>query len=445
MSKRSSSKLPNPQRLKPLNLARSARLGKYRLQKRLGKGGFCEVWKAKDLVEGIDVALKIPLADSHGKRDNQAILREVRLIARLHHPNILPFKNADLIQGHAVLATELSVDTLADRSKPMSTKRILAITIQVLRALEHTHKHRLVHCDVNPNNIFLFSQGRAALGDFGIGQQFTPKMQTIDDFGTPGYVAPEQAFGKPLYASDCFSVALILYEYITGHLPRWPFRWPLRGAQRLKDRAGSNITHFLKRALQVDPQNRFADAAQMLAALEHALPHRFRTIVDRPVTPKHRTPNWQQLRRQTFLKRYQPTLPQNVPCANCGEPLNEPMTCCPWCGTTENRFDRHTPLSHFCPRCRKGMLPQWRFCPWCHGPGFEPQPPEPNPKLATHEHCRHCHTPLARFMRYCPQCRRKIQRPWQAPRFPEICSKCHWPVDSEYWNYCPWCTSPLRT
>ncbi len=59
-------------------------------------------------------------------------------------------------------------------------------------------------------------------------------MKTVDDFGTPGYVSPEQAYGRPTYQSDCFAVGLILYEFITDVLPRWPFRWPLRGQKRFR-------------------------------------------------------------------------------------------------------------------------------------------------------------------------------------------------------------------
>lgn len=113
-----------------LALKRGRRLGKYRLAKYLGEGGSCEVWKARDSVEGIWVALKIPLADIHGKRDNQALLREVRLVAQLRHPHIMPVKNADLIGEYAVLATELSVGTLDDCSRPMSVRRILSIAAQ---------------------------------------------------------------------------------------------------------------------------------------------------------------------------------------------------------------------------------------------------------------------------------------------------------------------------
>ena len=101
-----------------VHLRRNLRLGKYRLARRIGRGGYSEVWKARDNVEGIWVALKIPQADINGRRDNQAILREVRLVARLRHPHIMPVKNAEIIDSYAIMATELSAGTLDDCSRP---------------------------------------------------------------------------------------------------------------------------------------------------------------------------------------------------------------------------------------------------------------------------------------------------------------------------------------
>ena len=180
-----------------LLLKSGCHLGKYRLKRCLGTGGTCEVWKVRDGIEGIWVALKIPLEDVNGHRNNEALLREVRAVSRLRHRNILPLKNADIIDGHAVLATELSMRTLADCSKPMAVKRTISIIAQVLEGLAYAHHHRIVHCDVTPNNIFLFPDNRAALGDFGISLKLKGRRKTIDDYGTPGYVAPEQAYGYP--------------------------------------------------------------------------------------------------------------------------------------------------------------------------------------------------------------------------------------------------------
>lgn len=424
-----------------ISLKRSQRLGKYRLEKRLGIGGYSEVWKARDCVEGTWVALKIPQIND-GRRDNQIVLKEVRLVSQLRHPNILPVKNADIIDGYAVLATELSVGTLADCSKPMSLRRILSINLQVLEGLAYAHSKRLVHCDVTPGNIFLFPNGRAALGDFGICLKIKGRMKTTDDFGTPGYVAPEQAYGKPTYRSDCFAVGLILYEYLTGTLPRWPFKWPARGHPRLCERTSPEFVRFMKKALIVDPAKRFAGAKQMHTALLEAIPKTVRSRLD-IVSSDKRKVNWQMARRQAYIKRYKRIFPVLTPCIRCGEPVAEPMLACPWCSNEGNHFDECSQSSHVCPRCHKGVWPQWRFCPWCYGAGFQPQETVAPANPSYHARCKYCRGKLTRFMRYCPWCHRKVNKTWQVWPFPEVCGRCGWSVDSNFWNFCPWCKQNL--
>lgn len=425
-----------------LRLTRGRRLGKYRLEKRLGEGGSCEVWKARDCVEGISVALKIPLMDIKGERDNQALFHEVRLVTKLRHRHIMPVKNADIIDGHIVLATELSVGTLDDRSRPMAVRRIISIIAQVLDGLAYAHRNHLVHCDVTPGNIFLFPNGRAALGDFGIGMQIKGRMVTSDVYGTPGYVAPEQAYGHPTYRSDCFAVGVILYEYLTGILPRWPFRWPSRGYKRLRERTSAAFVRFLKRSLSVDPDKRFADAEQMLTALIEATPRKLRSGFTLQLADK-RKPDWRKMRRAAFISRYKKVLPAIFRCVECSEPIAESMLLCPWCGTDRNRYDTRSEFSHICPTCHRGVLPEWRFCPWCYGPGFESPSPVRSTGVRYHTRCKYCNGKLRRFMRYCPWCRRKVRKPWQVRPFPEICGRCGWSIDSTFWNYCPWCKQTL--
>jgi len=425
-----------------LNLTRGRRLGKYRLDNRLGVGGSSEVWKAKDCVEGIYVALKVPLTDVSGQRNNQALFREIRLVTKLRHRHIMPVKNADIIDDHVVVATELSFKTLDDCSRPMSVRRILSIIAQVLDGLAYAHRNRLVHCDVTPGNIFLFPNGRAALGDFGISLQFKGRMKTVDEFGTPGYVAPEQAYGRPTYRSDCFAVGLVLYEYITGVLPRWPFRWPSKGYKRLRQRTNSALVRFLKQALSVDPSRRFADAGQMLTALLQAMPRKLQAGF--PLEPENKKqPDWRQLRREDFIRRYKRVFHTFLRCVECAEPISESMLLCPWCGSSRNRFDTRSRFNYICPRCNRGVLPEWRFCPWCYGPGFESPSSRRSTGVRYQARCKYCKGGLLRFMRYCPWCRRKVRKAWHVRPFPEECNRCKWPVDSSFWNYCPWCKQVL--
>lgn len=422
-------------------LTRGARLRKYRLAATLGKGGSSEVWKARDSVEGIWVALKIPLLETNGQRDNKAMLKEIRLVSSLRHEHIMPVKNADIINGHIVLATELSAGTLEDRSRPMSVRKAISIIFQVLDGLAYAHRKKLVHCDVTPGNIFLLPDGRAALGDFGISMQVKGRIVTSDVYGTPGYIAPEQAYGKPTFRSDCFAVALILYEYITGYLPRWPFRWPPRGCKRLRDKTSAEFVKFMKKALEVDPEKRFADAGQMLEALLAATPERLKPAKHSKGSRKR--VDWQKIRRQAYLKKYGRILGTGFECVHCGEPVTESMRICPWCGSEKNRFDKRSTYKRFCPDCHKGILPEWRYCPWCYGAGFKSPGKSRTRGVRYHGKCRHCGGRLMRFMRYCPWCRRKVHRPWRVSLLPEKCSKCRWPVDTTYWIYCPWCGQKL--
>lgn len=425
-----------------LNLARGRRLGKYRLEKRLGIGGSAEVWKARDCVEGMYVALKIPLMDVRGERNNQALFREIRMVTKLRHRHIMPIKNADIIDDHIVVATELSFKTLDDCSRPMSVRRILSITAQVLDGLAHAHRHRLIHCDVTPGNIFLFPNGRAALGDFGISQQQKGRMKTVDEFGTPGYVAPEQAYGRPTFRSDCFAVGLILYEYITGVLPRWPFRWPFKGYKRLCERTNVALARFLRQALIVDPARRYADAGEMLIALLQVMPKKLRYgfLLD---PDKQKKPDWRQIRQEEFVRRYKRVLTTFHRCLECAEPIAESMKVCPWCGNGRNRFDTRSRFDYICTRCHRGVLPEWRFCPWCYGPGFESPSSKRSLEVRYQSKCKYCKGGLLRFMRYCPWCHRKVRKAWQVRPFPEICNRCKWSIDSSFWNYCPWCEQTL--
>ena len=429
------------------SLTRGKHLGKYRLEKHLAEGGSSEVWKARDCVEGIWVALKIPHTDINGVRDNQALFREIRMVTKLRHRHIMPVKNADIIEGHVVLATELSVRTLADCSAPMSVRRIFSIITQVLDGLAYAHRNRLVHCDVSPGNIFLFPNGRAALGDFGISIHRKGRMKTVDDFGTPGYVSPEQAYGRPSYPSDCFAVALIIYEYITGILPRWPFRWPLKAHNRFKNKTSASMLKFIKKALAVDPVKRFANAEQMSAALQETIPKSVQKKLSPwargPQTIRKRKADWRNLRRKVFSDKYGKIFHPLLKCTDCGEPIAESMSICPWCGSENNRFQERSSFAYLCPRCDRGILPEWRFCPWCYGAGFEKPAKKRTKGIRYHGQCKSCKGKIMRFMRYCPWCRRKIRTNWRHNSFPEICAKCGWSVDSSFWNYCPWCKQRL--
>lgn len=246
------------------------RVGKYRIEGRLGTGGFAHVYEAMDTIEGVRVALKVPHA--HFVTDD--VLRdfknEVRIVAKLDHPNILPLKDASVIDNKFVLTYPLGEGSLGERlRKRMSVNSALDYAAQMIEALAYAHTHRIVHCDVKPDNVILFDDHRVRLADFGIAK-VAQKTLKGRGTGTVGYMAPEQAMGKPTMRSDVFSMGLIIYRMLTGWWPEWPYEWPFPGYDRLRGRVHPELIRFLRKATEVDQRKRYRDAVQMLEAFEKA-------------------------------------------------------------------------------------------------------------------------------------------------------------------------------
>ncbi len=242
------------------------RLGKYRIEKRLAEGGFAAVYQAFDTIEGVSVALKVPYGDLIDGRALADFKREVRLTSRLDHPNILPIKNADVIDGRFVIAYVLGDGTLTEwMQRRRSTAAAIAYTGQLLEAVAHAHSRRVVHCDLKPDNVILFPSGRLRLTDFGVAK-VALKTLAATGSGTLGYLAPEHALGRPSFRSDVFSLGLMLYEMLSGHVPEWPFKWPLERMDQVRRKVQPGFITLLHRALRLDQYQRFADATEMLAA-----------------------------------------------------------------------------------------------------------------------------------------------------------------------------------
>lgn len=242
------------------------KLGKYRIERRLGEGGFAAVYQAMDTIEGIRVALKIPHASVLTTEVLKDFRHEVRMIARLDHPNILPLKNASFIDDHFVITFLLGEQTLDERlGRRVAVRTALELAEQMLEAVAYAHRLKIVHCDVKPENFIIFPGNRVRLTDFGIAK-VAQKTIRGSGTGTVGYMAPEQAMGRPSAKSDVFSLGLILYRMHSGVWPEWPYRWPPAGYAQLRRRAHPELIEFLRRAMEPDPRRRFRDGEQMLAA-----------------------------------------------------------------------------------------------------------------------------------------------------------------------------------
>ncbi|MEM7437060.1 MAG: serine/threonine-protein kinase [Myxococcota bacterium] len=265
---------PAPQAaLKPRQM-----LGKYRIRRRVGKGGFATVYEAYDTIEGIRVALKVPHRDVLGRYSLKEIHKEVRLTARLDHDHILPLRNAMMVDDYFIIATPLGEQTLTQRLRyRLGPTTALDYSDQLVDALAYAHEKRIIHCDIKPDNVILFEGGQLKLADFGIAK-VAMKTRTIlgSGQGTVGYIAPEQAMGKPSFRSDVFSLGLVMVRMFSGHLPEWPFDWPPQGADRLRRTLSRDFIDFLRRSTEVRERKRFRDGVQMQRAFRKLAPKALR-------------------------------------------------------------------------------------------------------------------------------------------------------------------------
>ncbi len=425
-------------------------MGKYRIDRRIGEGGFAVVYQATDTIEGIRVALKIPHTNSVTKDLLERFRQEVRLAASLDHPNIVSLKNAEFIDDHFVVAFPLAEGSLADRLRHRITiRKALDISEQMLSGVAHAHEHNVIHCDIKPENLLLNKHGEVVLTDFGLAKS---AMQTVtaSGSGTVGYIAPEQAVGKPSFRSDVFSMGLVMYRMLAGQLPGWPYDWPSPGYERLRRLVHPNMIEVIRRAIELNPRKRYADGSQMLAAFQRAKPKALRF---KQAQAKRRKPgsdstirDWRIVRQKQFQRQFSRTLETREQCTKCDGPVAESMLHCPWCGTSRKVHRGDTKFPGQCRRCNRGMKKDWKYCAWCYGPGFEV---ETNREYTDRRYSARCANAgcsrklLMPFMRYCPWCRAKVRRKWPVPGSADKCGSCGWGVVKSYWVHCPWCGDSL--
>ncbi|MGH2743923.1 MAG: serine/threonine-protein kinase, partial [Thermoleophilaceae bacterium] len=213
-------------------------LGRYRLERRLGAGGFGVVWLAWDEKLEREVAVKaIPLENGGGER----VEREARAAARLNHPGIVGIYELAADEHDVYLVSELVRGrTLAEllRAGAIADRDVARIGMALCDALDHAHARGVIHRDVKPQNVMVVADpaagaGFAKLADFGVAHvrsmgdreaghpaEGDPLTRTGDVVGTLAYMAPEQADGaRTTPASDVYSLALSLYEARTGSNP----------------------------------------------------------------------------------------------------------------------------------------------------------------------------------------------------------------------------------
>ncbi len=278
-------------------LVPATRLGPYEIVAQIGKGGMGEVYRALDTNLGRQVAIKIlPEVFALDPERLARFDREAKTLAALNHSNIAHLYGFEKVDDIRVLVMELvEGDTLADRSArgPIPLDEALAITRQILEALEAAHGQGIVHRDLKPANIKVRDDGTVKVLDFGLAKAHVPSSLDVADqpteemvsslgaiVGTPAYMAPEQAKGGTAdRAADVWAFGCVFFELLSGEPP---FRGKTRTevlAEVLKGEprwdalpvgTPAAIRRTLRRCLEKDIRSRFHDVADVRIAIEDA-------------------------------------------------------------------------------------------------------------------------------------------------------------------------------
>lgn len=196
-------------------------VGKYKIIKKIGSGGFGSVYLAEDKFLKSLRALKIP------HRSNvqiEKLLNESVLQCRLlDHPNIVKLLTVDIIDRIIIMVMEYvdgeDLEHLIDKNDKLPVPEAVDYFRQILSALEFAHKQKVIHRDIRPSNIMIDKNGTVKITDFGTSTSVEEKQYATTKIGSPPYMAPEQFEGRAVLASDIYSAGCLFYEMVTGFPP----------------------------------------------------------------------------------------------------------------------------------------------------------------------------------------------------------------------------------
>ncbi len=261
--------------------------GRYRILSRLGSGGMADVFCAEDQQLGRQVALKLlHRRFSEDPGFVERFRREAQAAAGLQHPNVVSVYDRGDYEGIYYIAMEYlpgrSLKQVIREEAPLDPIRAIDITLQILKAARFAHRHGVIHRDLKPHNVIVDDAGHVKVTDFGIARAGASDMtETGSIMGTAQYLSPEQAQGHAVSASsDVYSVAVVLYELLTGRVPfdaESAVTIALKHVSEapttptaINPRIPPELEQIILWGLNKNPADRPQDADQFIAALEAA-------------------------------------------------------------------------------------------------------------------------------------------------------------------------------
>jgi protein kinase-like protein len=271
--------------LDPIAPLRAALRGHYDIEREIGQGAFATVYLARDLKHERKVALKVLNADPTSDTSELRFIREIRTLARLQHPNILPLHDSGHVEALLYYVMPyVSGETLRDRidrEKQLPIDAASSIAREIADALAYAHAQGIIHRDIKPENILL-STGHPIIADFGIaraidlaGVRTLTRTGTASP-GTPAYMSPEQLMGDKVLdgRSDTYSLGCVLFEMVTGRPPYAGKEGFVKRFTEAPPKASTFrkdlprwLDDAIEGALQRDPQDRYPTAKGFADAL----------------------------------------------------------------------------------------------------------------------------------------------------------------------------------
>lgn len=256
-------------------------IGKYKIIRKLGSGGFGTVYLAEDTILKTNRAIKVPhRLGVQTEKSLQECILQTRL---LDHPNIVKLLTVDIVDSTILMVMEYikgtDLESILDEKDTLDIKTALSYFYQVLSALEFAHDNKVIHRDIRPSNILINEEDVIKITDFGTSTLLNERQYATTKIGSPPYMAPEQFEGRAVFASDIYSAGCLFYEMVSG-LPPVVMPNPMEIYKKAKaadyealikkvPSIPPELDRVIARALQPDLNNRYRTVKEMVLDLEH--------------------------------------------------------------------------------------------------------------------------------------------------------------------------------
>jgi serine/threonine-protein kinase len=307
-------------------------IGKYKILKKLGSGGFGTVYLAEDTILKTHRALKVP--HRLGMQTEKSLQECIVQTKLLDHPNIVKLLTVDIVDGTILMVMEYikgtDLEKILDDKDKLGLKTALRYLRQLLAALEFAHRHLVIHRDIRPSNVLINEEDSIKITDFGTSTLLNDRQYATTKIGSPPYMAPEQFEGKAVLSSDIYSAGCLFYEMLSG-LPPIVLANPMEIYKKAKSRSfvplikkvpgiPPELNSIVNKMLEPDARNRYKNVSGLIDDLNQMGKKKKGHAVD----------------MKDIQKRIEArTIRTDYICWNCRKTMPKQMKKCLYCGSEQ--------------------------------------------------------------------------------------------------------------